>query len=105
MCAILLLIATCHAEPPALDCASGVIAATTLIIGAAYTLWMVKRVFFGEVANENVGKLEDLNKREFAIMAILAAAVVLLGVYPAPLIDVMHASVENLLIQATTSKL
>lgn len=83
----------------------GVIAATTLIIGAAYTLWMIKRVFFGEVANENVGQLEDLNKREFAIMAILAAAVVLLGVYPAPLIDVMHASVENLLIQATTSKL
>jgi NADH-quinone oxidoreductase subunit M len=83
----------------------GVIAASTLIIGAAYTLWMVKRVFFGAVANDNVGTLQDLNKREFAIMATLAVAVVLLGVYPAPLIDVMHSSVANLLIQATTSKL
>ncbi|MGC9385554.1 MAG: NADH-quinone oxidoreductase subunit M [Hydrogenovibrio sp.] len=83
----------------------GVVAASTLIIGAAYTLWMVKRVFFGAVANDNVAQLKDLNKREFAIMAILAFAVVLLGVYPAPLIDVMHSSVANLLIQATTSKL
>lgn len=83
----------------------GIIAASTLIIGAAYTLWMVKRVFFGAVANDNVAELKDLNKREFAIMAILAFAVVLLGVYPAPLIDVMHSSVANLLIQATTSKL
>jgi NADH-quinone oxidoreductase subunit M len=83
----------------------GVIAASTLIIGAAYTLWMVKRVFFGAVANDNVGTLQDLNKREFAIMATLAVAVVLLGVYPAPLIEVMHSSVANLLIQATTSKL
>jgi len=83
----------------------GIIAASTLIIGAAYTLWMVKRVFFGAVANDNVGSLKDLNKREFAIMATLAFAVVLLGVYPAPLIEVMHSSVANLLIQATTSKL
>lgn len=83
----------------------GIIAASTLIIGAAYTLWMVKRVFFGAVANDNVGSLKDLNKREFAIMATLAFAVVLLGIYPAPLIEVMHSSVANLLIQATTSKL
>ncbi|KUJ71846.1 NADH-quinone oxidoreductase subunit M [Thiomicrospira sp. WB1] len=83
----------------------GVVAAATLVIGAAYTLWMVKRVFFGPVANEQVGKLADLNKREFAIMGILAFAVVLLGVYPAPLIEVMDVSVANLLIQATTSKL
>lgn len=83
----------------------GIIAASTLIFGAAYTLWMVKRVFFGEVANDNVAKLQDLSTREFAIMATLAVAVVLLGVYPAPVIDVMHSSVENLLIQATTSKL
>lgn len=83
----------------------GIVAATTLIIGAAYTLWMVKRVFYGPVSNDNVAQLEDLNKREFAIMTTLAIAVVLLGVYPAPLIEVMQVSVENLLVQATTSKL
>lgn len=83
----------------------GLVAATTLIIGAAYTLWMVKRVYLGPVANDQVAKLQDLSKREFAIMATLAIAVVLLGVYPAPLIDVMHSSVANLLVQATTSKL
>lgn len=83
----------------------GIIAATTLIIGAAYTLWMIKRVFFGKVANDNVEKLEDLNKREMAIMWTLAIAIVALGVYPAPLVEVMQSSVENLLIQATTSKL
>lgn len=83
----------------------GIIAASTLIIGAAYTLWMVKRVFFGPVSNDNVAKLKDLDSREFAIMATLAVAVILLGIYPAPVIDVMHTSVENLLIQATTSKL
>jgi len=83
----------------------GLIAATTLIVGAAYTLWMVKRVYLGPVANEQVAKLQDLNRREFVIMATLAVAVVLLGVYPAPLIEVMHSSVANLLIQATTSKL
>ena len=83
----------------------GFLAALTLVIGAAYTLWMVKRVFFGAVTNENVEQLSDLNKREFTIMAILAIAVVGLGVYPMPLIEVMQTSVENLLIQATTSKL
>ena len=83
----------------------GTLAALTLVIGAAYTLWMVKRVYFGPVSNENVEKLTDLNKREFTIMAILAIAVVGLGVYPAPIMEVMHTSVENLLVQATTSKL
>ncbi|MBD3754039.1 MAG: NADH-quinone oxidoreductase subunit M [Gammaproteobacteria bacterium] len=83
----------------------GTIAALTLIIGAAYTLWMVKRVFFGPVTNENVEQLQDLNKREFAIMATLAVAVVALGVFPAPLMEVMHTSVGHLLVQATTSKL
>ena len=83
----------------------GTLAALTLVIGAAYTLWMVKRVYFGPVSNENVEKLTDLNKREFTIMAILAIAVVGLGVYPAPIMEVMHTSVENLLEQATTSKL
>jgi NADH-quinone oxidoreductase subunit M len=83
----------------------GVLAATTLIVGAAYTLWMIKRVIFGSVQNDEVAKLEDLNRREFAIMATLAIVIVLLGVWPNPLLDVMHSSVDNLLIQATTSKL
>ena len=79
--------------------------ATTLILGAAYTLWMVKRVFYGEVANENVRALQDLNTREFVIMATLAAAVLVLGLWPAPLVDVMHASIENLLSHVAISKL
>jgi NADH-quinone oxidoreductase subunit M len=83
----------------------GTLAALTLIIGAAYTLWMVKRVFFGPVANDNVASMKDLNKREFAIMTTLAVAVVALGVYPAPLIEVMDSSIAHLLVQATTSKL
>ncbi|MCF6253854.1 MAG: NADH-quinone oxidoreductase subunit M [Thiomicrorhabdus sp.] len=83
----------------------GTLAALTLIIGAAYTLWMVKRVFFGPVTNENVEKLQDLNKREFALMATLAIFIIGLGVFPSPLIEVMNTSVANLLVQATTSKL
>jgi NADH-quinone oxidoreductase subunit M len=81
------------------------LAATTLILGAAYTLWMVKRVFYGEVANENVRALQDLNSREFIIMATLAVAVLVLGLWPAPLVDVMHASIENLLQHVAVSKL
>ena len=83
----------------------GTLAALTLIIGAAYTLWMVKRVFFGPVINENVEKLQDLNKREFALMATLAVFIIGLGVFPSPLIEIMSSSVEHLLVQATTSKL
>jgi NADH-quinone oxidoreductase subunit M len=83
----------------------GTLAALTLIIGAAYTLWMVKRVFFGPVTNDNVEKLQDLNTREFALMATLAIFIIGLGVFPSPLIEVMNTSVANLLIQATTSKL
>jgi NADH-quinone oxidoreductase subunit M len=83
----------------------GILAAFTLIIGAAYTLWMVKRVIFGDIRNEAVARMEDLNKREFAIMTALAVAVIALGVYPYPLMDVMHASVEHLIQQAFTSKL
>ena len=83
----------------------GTLAALTLIIGAGYTLWMVKRVFFGAVSNENVASMTDLNKREFAIMTALAIAVVGLGVYPAAVIEVMSHSINHLLIQATTSKL
>jgi NADH-quinone oxidoreductase subunit M len=80
-------------------------AATTLIFGAAYTLWMVKRVIFGDVANDNVAKLQDLNNREFFILGVLAVAVLLLGLWPAPLLDVMHASVTHLVEQVTQSKL
>jgi len=81
------------------------LAATTLIIGAAYTLWMVKRVIFGEVTNDNVAKLEDLNKREFVILGVLAFFVLLLGVWPAPLLDVMHPTVDHLIQQISSSKL
>lgn len=72
-------------------------AASTLILGAAYTLWMVKRVIFGEVKNDHVAKLQDINKREFAILGALAVVVLLFGIWPAPLFDVMHATVEHLL--------
>jgi NADH-quinone oxidoreductase subunit M len=81
------------------------LAATTLILGAAYSLWMVKRVVFGEIANDNVRQLDDVNAREFVILASLAAMVLFFGLYPAPLIDVMHASVDNLLAHVTVSKL
>jgi NADH-quinone oxidoreductase subunit M len=72
-------------------------AATTLVFGAAYTLWMYKRVVFGAVANDHVAALEDLNSREFIVLAALAVAVLAMGVYPFPFADVMHASVDELL--------
>jgi NADH-quinone oxidoreductase subunit M len=81
------------------------IAALTLIIGAAYTLWMVKRVIFGEVKNEGVKKLDDLNFREAWVLGVLAFLIVLIGVWPNPLVEVMHASIENLAQQALTTKL
>jgi NADH-quinone oxidoreductase subunit M len=81
------------------------LAATTLILGAAYSLWMVKRVVFGEVANDNVSKLQDINGREFVILASLAAVVLLFGLWPAPLVEIMHASVDNLLAHVSVSKL
>jgi NADH-quinone oxidoreductase subunit M len=81
------------------------LAATTLILGAAYSLWLVKRVVFGAVANDNVAKLEDLNTREFLILGTLAVAVLWLGLYPAPLFEVMHASIANLLQHIAVSKL
>ncbi len=80
-------------------------AASTLILGAAYTLWMVKRVVFGEVANEGVAGLQDIGAREFVVLAMLAAVVLLLGVWPAPLVEVMHPSVESLLRHILQSKL
>ena len=81
------------------------LAATTLILGAAYTLWMVKRVFYGEVANDNVRALKDLNQREFVIMSILAIAVLVMGLWPAPVVEVMHVTIENLLQHIAVSKI
>ena len=81
------------------------VAATTLILGAAYTLWMVKRVIFGDVANRNVAELKDLNPREFAVLGILAVAVLLVGLWPAPLVDMMSVSVEHLVEQVSQTKL
>jgi NADH-quinone oxidoreductase subunit M len=81
------------------------LAATTLIIGAAYTLWMVKRVVFGPVANDKVAALEDISNREFFILGSMAIAVLLLGLWPAPLIEVMDASIVDLLKHIAVSKL
>lgn len=81
------------------------LAATTLILGAAYTLWMVKRVLYGEVANQHVHDLKDLNIREFVVLGILALAVLLVGLWPAPLVDMISASVDQLVLQASQSKL
>jgi NADH-quinone oxidoreductase subunit M len=81
------------------------LAATALIFGAAYTLWMYKRVYFGEVTNDNVRTLTDLNAREFSMMALLAIATLWMGVYPKPFTDVMHSSVNNLIVQVQASKL
>ncbi|HTJ96075.1 MAG TPA: NADH-quinone oxidoreductase subunit M [Rhodocyclaceae bacterium] len=80
-------------------------AATTLIVGAAYTLWMYKRVIFGDVANSHVAELTDINNREFLILGVLAIAVLAMGLYPFPFSDVMHASVDNLLKHVAVSKI
>ncbi|MDW8468375.1 MAG: NADH-quinone oxidoreductase subunit M [Burkholderiales bacterium] len=72
-------------------------AASTLVLGAAYTLWMYKRVIFGAVANERVAQLQDLNARELLVLGLLAAAVLAMGVYPLPFTEVMHGSVNELL--------
>ena len=81
------------------------LAATTLILGAAYTLWMVKRVIFGDIANDNVRALTDINKREFLILALLAIAVLTLGLWPDPLVNVMHPTINNLLQHISVSKI
>jgi len=80
-------------------------AATTLIFGAAYTLWMYKRVIFGAVANSKVEELTDVSCREIFILTILAVAVLWMGVYPLPLTEVMHATVDDLLAHLSRSKL
>jgi NADH-quinone oxidoreductase subunit M len=81
------------------------LAATTLIFGAAYTLWMVKRVFYGDVANKHVAELKDLNRREFLILAILALMVIGLGVYPKLITDFTHVSAAQWLSHMAVSKL
>ncbi|MBB72748.1 MAG: NADH-quinone oxidoreductase subunit M [Legionellales bacterium] len=80
-------------------------AATTLILSAAYTLWMFKRVFFGEVANDNVAKLKEIEGTEILVLSILAFTVLFLGVYPEPLLQVLHASVGHLLTISHQTKL
>ncbi len=87
------------------DFVIGLLAATALIFGAAYTLWMYKRVYFGDVTNDHVRGLTDINAREFLIMAVLAAAVLWMGIQPKPFTDVMHVSVTELLKHVAQSKL
>jgi NADH-quinone oxidoreductase subunit M len=81
------------------------LAATTLIFGAAYTLWMYKRVIFGPVANKHVASLQDLNSREMIVLVLLAVAVLFMGIYPLPFTEVMHASVNELLRHVALSKI
>ena len=81
------------------------LAATTLVFGAAYTLWLVKRVVFGDIANDGVASLKDVDSREFFYLAVLAAGVLLLGVWPAPLLEVMEVTLANLLEHVQQTKL
>ena len=81
------------------------LAGTTLVFGAAYTLWMYKRVIFGEVANKQVAELSDANARELLVLGLLAIAVLWLGLHPAPFTEIMHASVSELLKHVANSKL
>jgi len=83
----------------------GLLAASALIFGAAYSLWMFKRVYLGEPGNHHVKELTDIGAREFLVMALLAAAVLYMGVYPKPFTDVMDASVAELLRHVAVSKL
>jgi NADH-quinone oxidoreductase subunit M len=83
----------------------GFLAATALIFGAAYTLWMYKRVYFGDVTNDHVRELKDINAREFLMLAVLAAAVLWMGIQPKPFTDAMQASVTALIQHVSVSKL
>jgi NADH-quinone oxidoreductase subunit M len=82
----------------------GLLAATALILGAAYSLFLVKRVIFGKVTNSHVAHLVDLNKREFFMLGLLAIAVIAMGLYPAPFTDAMQTSVADLLQHVAISK-
>jgi NADH-quinone oxidoreductase subunit M len=94
------ILGTFHADPWL-----AFLAATTLVFGAAYTLWMIKRVVFGEVANSNVAALTDVGPREFWMLMVLAVAVLIVGIWPAPLVDRMDASIGELLIHVGQPKL
>jgi NADH-quinone oxidoreductase subunit M len=83
----------------------GLGAATALIFGAAYTLWMYKRVYLGPVGNDHVKELSDINAREFLMLALLAIAVLWMGLFPKPFTDAMNASVTELLRHVAVSKL
>jgi NADH-quinone oxidoreductase subunit M len=83
----------------------GLAAATALILGASYSLWMVKRVAFGEIANDHVRQLTDITRREFLILGLMAITVLYMGIYPKPFTDVMHASVQALMQHVAISKL
>ena len=105
---LLVLVGTFWANPVAIGMSAkwvAVAAALSVILSACYTLWMVKRVVFGAVKSEQVAALSDVTPREFAYLALLALLVIWLGVYPVPLLDVMHASAGHLVAQAMTSKL
>jgi NADH-quinone oxidoreductase subunit M len=81
------------------------LAGSIMVLGAAYTLWLVKRVIFGEVANDKVAALKDINGREFLVLSVLVIAVLLIGLWPAPLLDVMRASTQHLAQQLLVSKI
>jgi NADH-quinone oxidoreductase subunit M len=83
----------------------GLGAATALIFGAAYTLWMYKRVYLGPVGNHHVKELSDINAREFLMLSLLAIAVLWMGLYPKPFTDAMNASVTDLLRHVAISKI
>jgi NADH-quinone oxidoreductase subunit M len=93
------ILGTFHADPWL-----AFLAATTLMTGAAYTLWMIKRVVFGEVANSHVAELTDVSAREFWMLMVLAIAVLAVGIWPAPLVDAMDASLGQLLNHVGQSK-
>jgi NADH-quinone oxidoreductase subunit M len=80
-------------------------AATTLIFGAAYTLWMYKRVVFGAVGNPHVAQLKDINLREFLVLGLLALAVLWMGIYPKPFAEVLHVSVDDLISHVMQTKI
>jgi NADH-quinone oxidoreductase subunit M len=83
----------------------GLLTATALISGAAYTLWMIKRVYYGEVANADVRAMQDIGVREFLVLTLLAVAVLWMGLQPKPFTDVMQVSVDQLLRHVAVSKL
>jgi NADH-quinone oxidoreductase subunit M len=97
---LMVILASFHA-----DAWYGLLAATSLILGAAYTLWMIKRVVFGPVANPQVAGLQDISRRELLVLGVLAAVVLIVGLRPAPLIEVMEPTIKGLVAHVQVSKL